>query len=513
MYNGRMSFFQRRTQQAHSEPPKNTKRNGERADGLDWEFGSDGLDDFFTPPVDLNRFGAASAARDRRPGQVITVTPTRPLEMPPTPEPVRPVSQLAQAFSGANATAQVGAVRHALDKALEQWWGAGELPSAQLLRNGLLVLEAGIQLGESQRTLLLRTALASGKGIITALRHQTDSERTATLLKEALLDQHAPFAPHDLRPLCEQDEKSDEWAPALRAELTAELPTIFGYQRQIASAGLAALNGRDMTASLFTLPVDAASALPGTPFAWSRFRIILLTVLICLLMTVYLWRHGQSPSVTMVAISAGSYTIGDGATDPTHIMDLDAFAIDQTEVTNRNYRLCYQAGHCAKPDSNASATRADYFSEPAFANFPVVSVDWSDANAFCKWVGKRLPTAEEWEIAAGFAPATGHYYPFPWGAQFQPQLANSLVTPGHDTQIVGLYHPQGDSPLGVSDMAGNVAEWTATSPDADADGNYLVKGGSFQDRPVALRATASMPEAGEMAAPWLGFRCADTLGN
>ncbi|MCX6048023.1 MAG: SUMF1/EgtB/PvdO family nonheme iron enzyme, partial [Chloroflexi bacterium] len=478
----------------------------------DWEFGSDGLEDFFTASVDLNRFGAATAARERRQSQVITVTPARKSE-PPAVEPLHPISPLTQAFSGANATAKIGAIRYALDKALEQWWGQGELPSAQVLRDGLLVLEAGVQLGESQRTLLLRTALTHGKGIITALRHQNDSERTATLLKEALLDQQTSFAPLDPRPLREQDEKSQAWVPLLSAELTAELPTIFGYQRQIALAGLAVLSGKNGPASLFTLPFDTASTLPATPLAWSRFRVVLLTVLICLLVTVYLWRHGQSPAVPFVTIPAGQYTVGDGVGEPTRTVELDAFAMDQTEVTNRNYQLCVQAGHCAKPASNASATRSDYFLEPAFANFPVVNVNWRDANAFCRWAGKRLPTAEEWEIAAGFAPATQHYYPFPWGAQFQPQLTNSLATPGNDTRAVGMYHPQGDSPFGLMDMAGNVAEWTTTSPDADADSNYLVKGGSFQDQPAALRTTASQPEANETATDWLGFRCADTLGN
>ncbi len=84
------------------------------------------------------------------------------------------------------------------------------------------------------------------------------------------------------------------------------------------------------------------------------------------------------------------------------------------------------------------------------------------------------------------------------------------MTLAKDTQTVGLYHPQGDSPFGLMDMAGNVAEWTATSVDADAGVNYLVKGGSFQDQPAALLTAAAQPEADKMAAPWLGFRC---VGN
>jgi hypothetical protein len=514
MYNGRMSFFKRRTQQAHSDHPQSARRNGNPArdqEGLDWEFGSDGLDGLFTLLIDSNRFDAASAAQVRGQSQVITVTPTAKPETQSPLDRLRPASQLTQAFRGANAPAQKAAIRNALDKALEQWWGQAELPTTQLLRDGLLVLEAGVELGESQRSLLLRTALARGKGILTALRHQTDSERTAALLKEALFDQSAKLAPIDLRRLREQDEKGDEWSPLLSAELTAELPTIFGYQRRIALAGLAELNGRNSAASLGALPFDDVAALPIAALPWSRFRIVLLALLLCLLLAVYSWRHGQWPAVKVVVIPAGQYTIGEA--EAAHMVELGAFAIDQTEVTNRNYRLCYRAGHCAQPANRASATRQDYFSSTAFDSFPVVNVNWEDANAFCQWVGKRLPTAEEWEVAAGFAPATGRYYRFPWGTQFQPQLANSLATLVKDTQPVGLYHPQGDSSFGLMDMAGNVAEWTATSANVDANGNYWVKGGSFQDQPDALRTAAAQRESGETAAPWLGFRCVESLGN
>ena len=85
-------------------------------------------------------------------------------------------------------------------------------------------------------------------------------------------------------------------------------------------------------------------------------------------------------------------------------------------------------------------------------------------------------------------PAPGANIHYPWGDQFQVQRANSQATGSGDTQVVGSYQPIGDSPWGASDMAGNVAEWTASNvgkdpaaAGADAPDRFLVKGGSFQD--------------------------------
>ena len=117
-------------------------------------------------------------------------------------------------------------------------------------------------------------------------------------------------------------------------------------------------------------------------------------------------------------------------------------------------------------------------------------------------------------------PAPGANIHYPWGDQFQVQRANSQATGSNDTQMVGSYQPIGDSPWGASDMAGNVAEWTASNvgkdpaaADADAPDRFLVKGGSFQDAAGDLTVTGAVAVAAATSAPWLGFRCAVNVSS
>jgi formylglycine-generating enzyme required for sulfatase activity len=222
----------------------------------------------------------------------------------------------------------------------------------------------------------------------------------------------------------------------------------------------------------------------------------------------------------MIFVPSGAYPVSAEASGGTEQVEVAAYAIDRNEVTIGEYRKCIAAGRCAQPASTASATRSNYLLDSAFSGYPVVNVDWRSAGDYCAWAGKRLPSAVEWEVAAGYAPSTQRQYIFPWGDQFQIQRANSELAGSGDTQEVGSYQPNGNSPLGASDMAGNVAEWTATNvgkdpdaADADAPDRFLVKGGSFRDAADMLAVAAAEALAATTSSPWLGFRCAVNVSN
>jgi formylglycine-generating enzyme required for sulfatase activity len=140
---------------------------------------------------------------------------------------------------------------------------------------------------------------------------------------------------------------------------------------------------------------------------------------------------------------------------PVHTVYLDAFWIDKTEVTNQMYKQCVQAGACDLPDSTTN------YDNNAYASHPVVNVSWFDAQNYCEWAGRRLPTEAEWEKAA--RGPDGLFYP--WGEGISCDLANYSGCIG-ETTPVGSY-PEGASPYGALDMAGNAWEWVADWYDGD----------------------------------------------
>jgi hypothetical protein len=418
-------------------------------------------------------------------------------------------TRLATAFIGAHAEARLATLRDALDIALDHWWSEDELPSTILLRDGLLALEAGHELDEGHRALLLRTALVHRRGMLTVLRYQTDPERTAFILKEALLEMASPLPPETLRYLRENDEGSDQWLPILEHELHDELRAVQGVQQALAAQALAGLTGQE-------LGHDQRSLLPRlrvTPLKldqryWSPGRVVMVVLLFVALASFLVTQHGRAARPSAVTIATGEYKLLVGEIE--RMVSVAAFVLDRNEVTNQEYGRCVAIGACTAPRHEGSLTRHHYFGRPEYGQFPVIYVDFDQAENYCHWLGKRLPTADEWTIAASVAPATGRTFRFPWGNSFDPRLANTMQAGIGDTQAVGAYHPAGNTTTGLMDMVGNVAEWTGSSA-LDSGSQIVVKGGSFADGPTLAELAAQRPVAPTTQEPWLGFRCATSL--
>jgi formylglycine-generating enzyme required for sulfatase activity len=223
----------------------------------------------------------------------------------------------------------------------------------------------------------------------------------------------------------------------------------------------------------------------------------------------------------MLAVGAGSYTIGRDNADPLekpeHIVDLPSFLIDRTEVTNAAYKKFIDAtGHSAPTNWGGKNFPA------GTENSPVTGVTWQDAADYAAWAGKRLPTEMEWEAAA--RGADGRIYP--WGKTYRPDAANIGSKPDDITadqypsgiKPVGRF-PQGASPVGALDMIGNAWEWVSDEI-APYPGNTeaklkltpgityrVIRGGAYDGNKSHDATYRGFLDASE-AYPKVGFRCA-----
>jgi iron(II)-dependent oxidoreductase len=216
----------------------------------------------------------------------------------------------------------------------------------------------------------------------------------------------------------------------------------------------------------------------------------------------------------MVDVPSGWFLMGEDAGarshQPQRRVYLDAYAIDCTEVSNTAFgAFVAEAGYEAL---GWDARRADERPDE-----PVTGVLWRDADACCRWVGKRLPTEAEWERAA--RGTDGRRYP--WGEAWDGRLANTAEAGYGRVRPVGSY-PEGASPDGLLDVAGNAAEWVADAFDFDYYGyapdrnpmgpdlatDHVLRGGSWASPREHAQTFFRDSSHSARPNPRVGFRCA-----
>ncbi len=221
----------------------------------------------------------------------------------------------------------------------------------------------------------------------------------------------------------------------------------------------------------------------------------------------------------MVLVPAGGFLMGSNEDQddekPVHTIYLDAFSIDKFEVTNKKYLEFVQATD--RPYTSEGYAGVAGRNPLTGPQQPVMGVSWYDAQSYCQWAGLRLPTEAEWEKAA--RGTDGRLYP--WG-DGEPDTARANCDSRLDsTTAVGSF-PQGASPYGAHDMAGNLWEWVqdgydpeyyAWSPYENPPGpvratKAVFRGGSWLTPPDMLRSSNRNSDIPTRKSRDVGFRCA-----
>jgi formylglycine-generating enzyme required for sulfatase activity len=181
---------------------------------------------------------------------------------------------------------------------------------------------------------------------------------------------------------------------------------------------------------------------------------------------------------------------------------LPDFYIDTYPVTNADYLLFIQLTGANIP---VSWPRSKTFPREK-AHHPVTGISWNEAMEYAQWIGKRLPTASEWEKAA--RGVDGRKYP--WGNVFNPAVCNTQERGLHSTTAVNQF-PQGASPYGVMDMIGNVWEWVSDNAPSRGIGGtikHVIKGGAFNAPQNVAECVAKSSARADARLDYVGFRCA-----
>lgn len=230
----------------------------------------------------------------------------------------------------------------------------------------------------------------------------------------------------------------------------------------------------------------------------------------------------------MILIPSGKFLMGDDFGKyadqmPKHLIYLNAYYLDRFPVTNLQYfNFVKSTGH-RWPNH-----MYDGKIPSGLEDHPVVYVDWYDAQAYAKWVGKRLPTEAEWEKAASWDATKKEKRIYPWGNEYDPLKANTRDTGIQNTTPIGQFSPLGgDSFYGASDLAGNVWEWVfdwygkeyyqhspkrnPQGPEKGDFGSKVARGGSWTFGDLSAKCATRYNTSAETRYDIIGFRCAKSI--
>jgi len=226
----------------------------------------------------------------------------------------------------------------------------------------------------------------------------------------------------------------------------------------------------------------------------------------------------EIPPSTQIPLGEASIQDADVALLPAGLYDVPGFYIERAEVTVERYQLCLDAGACQN----------DHWDAGADPQKPARNISARQASQFCRWIGRRLPTAYEWERAARYTDGR----PWPWDGLLPPEtdpdryryanLDYELDGPREDGLLPIGSTDLGQSKEGVFDLIGNVWEWSCTPPETDPGlcqqdltgmpdeqlPNFAIHGGSLEDNRFSLESSA-VHQYTSTVSDYFGFRCAE----